>query len=72
MVFLPAVQWLVSASADGTIKIFDRPLFDETTLVATLQGHSSAVHGLAWIAQCSWLVSGSTDGTIKVWRVQSE
>jgi WD40 repeat protein len=73
LVWLPAAQWLVSGSADNTIKLFDIRLGSPSEvprLIVSIQGHSGPVHALAWMEREKRLASGSSDGSIKLWRVE--
>ena len=59
---------LASGSYDGTVRLWEagsgRP-------VATLQGHTSAVFGVALSADGQLLASGGADGTVRLWEVGS-
>ena len=48
----PDGRWIVSASSDGTVKVWDAATGVER---ATLRGHTA------------WKVFASSDGTVKVW-----
>lgn len=60
----PDSQWLVSASADQTLKIWD---LATGRLQQTLSGHQSFVNTVLISADGRYLLSGSADQTIKVW-----
>jgi WD40 repeat protein len=62
--FSPDGQRLVSASEDGTVKVWDAISGQE---VLTLKGHPSAVTSLSFSPDGQRLVSASEDGTVKVW-----
>ena len=54
---------IVTASWDGTIKIYDR-LNERFTLL----GHAGAVRAIAMASDQSFLASAGNDGTIRLWR----
>ncbi|WP_330927144.1 WD40 repeat domain-containing protein [Candidatus Sororendozoicomonas aggregata] len=58
--------WLVSASYDKTIKVWDLSKPKGERCVAILTGHEGPVHTLTLLPD-GRLVSGSSDHTIKVW-----
>ena len=62
--FSPDGQRLASASADGTVKLWDVVTGQETL---TLKGHSSFVMRLAFSRDGQRLVSAGADGTVNVW-----
>ncbi|UYM16886.1 WD40 repeat domain-containing protein [Endozoicomonas euniceicola] len=57
---------LASASADGTVKVWDLSKPDGKQCVATLKGHTSWVNSVTSLAD-GRLASGSRDKTVKVW-----
>eukprot|EP01044_Picomonas_judraskeda_P000422 COSAG03_NODE_18_length_21685_cov_15.938988_28_plen_674_part_00 len=59
--------WLACGMGDNTIILCDSKTGKE---VATMHGHSGAVHALLWLEAKGWLVSGSADATIRTWRVR--
>ena len=61
--FSPDGRWLVSASFDKAIKLWDGV---KGTFVATLRGHVGPVYQVAWSADSRLFVSGSKDSTLKV------
>ena len=63
MQFSPDGRWLVSASFDKAIKLWDGL---KGTFVATLRGHVGPVYQVAWSADSRLFVSGSKDSTLKV------
>ena len=62
----PDGTWIVSASGDQTLKIWDVATGAERT---TLTGHAGMVNGCAVSPDGSWIVSASLDRTLKVWDV---
>ncbi|MEZ4298451.1 MAG: caspase family protein [Polyangiaceae bacterium] len=58
----------VTASADGTLKIWDA---DTGREIATLEGHSAAVNACALLPDGETVVSGSDDGTVRLWKKDS-
>jgi WD40 repeat protein len=59
--------WLACGMGDNTIILCDSNTGKE---VATMHGHSGAVHALLWLEAKGWLVSGSSDAIIRTWRVR--
>ena len=57
-------EWVVSASWDNTLKVWDARTGAE---LLTLEGHTDAIHGCAVSPLGDYLVSASGDGTLKVW-----
>ncbi len=66
MQFSPDGRWLVSASFDKAIKLWDGL---KGTFVATFRGHVGPVYQVAWSADSRLFVSGSKDSTLKVRNV---
>ncbi len=67
--FSPDGQRLASASADGTVKLWDVVTGQETL---TLKGHTSLVVCLAFSRDGQRLVSAGADGTVKVWDARPQ
>ena len=61
--FSPDGRWLVSASFDKSIKLWDGV---KGTFAATFRGHVGPVYQIAWSADSRMFVSGSKDSTLKV------
>ena len=60
----PDGTWIVSASEDKTLKIWDAATGAER---ATLTGHTDVVNGCAVSPDGTWIVSASGDHTLKIW-----
>ncbi|HWQ11222.1 MAG TPA: zinc-ribbon domain-containing protein [Roseiflexaceae bacterium] len=64
MKLMPEGRRVISASGDGTIRVWD---VDTGLEIHTLQGHEDHVYSVAITPDGSRIVSCSLDGTIKVW-----
>lgn len=67
--YSPDGHLLVSASADGVIKIWD---LQKLMAIGSLHGHELAVNSLAISPDGTKLVSASSDGTVKLWDLAKE
>jgi len=59
---------VVSASGDGTLKVWD---LESGRVLVTLQGHTNWVLACAVTADDRRVVSASADGTLKIWDLES-
>eukprot|EP00775_Hariotina_reticulata_P006560 gene6560-6788_t len=66
--FSPDGRWVLSASFDKSIKLWDGA---QGTFVATFRNHVGPVFQVAWSSDSRLFVSGSKDSTLKVWDVRT-
>ena len=66
--FSPSGSFIVSASGDGTLKVWDARTGEEQR---TLCGHTASVRGCTFSPDGNTIVSASDDGTLKVWDVHT-
>lgn len=64
----PDWAFLVSASEDGTLKVWDAASGE---VLHTLGGHQGPVYSCAFSPDAAFLVSAGADGTLKVWDAES-
>jgi WD40 repeat protein len=62
--FSPDSQWLVTTSADRTVRIWDTATGKERFV---LRGHLRGVQSAAFSADGRWLVTASDDWTARIW-----
>ena len=68
MAVTPDGRRAVSASGDGTLKVWD---LDSGRELRTLEGHCDCGHGVAVTADGRRAVSASGDRTLKVWDLDT-
>lgn len=68
VLFSPDGRYIVSASFDNSIKIWDGL---KGTFIGTFRGHVAPVYQTAWSSDSRLLVSCSKDTTLKVWDVRT-
>jgi WD40 repeat protein/tetratricopeptide (TPR) repeat protein len=66
--FSPDGRTLALASREGTVQLWD---VASGQILATLEGHSSAVGAVAFSPDGRTLASGSTDQTVRLWNVET-
>lgn len=62
--FSPTGEQIVTASMDGTAKLWNR----EGHLQLTLIGHKGVVWGVAFSPDGRWIATAGEDSTVKLWR----
>lgn len=64
----PDGRGVASASADGTMKVWDAA---DGRRILSINAHSSPVHTVAWSPDGRWLATAGWDHTVKVWNAAS-
>jgi eukaryotic-like serine/threonine-protein kinase len=67
--YTPDSRYLISASADGQIKIWD---LTKKRACGSLQGHELSVNALVVAPGGELLASCSSDGTVRIWEISQE
>ncbi|REK26403.1 MAG: WD40 repeat domain-containing protein [Planctomycetota bacterium] len=60
----PDSRWILSGSADKTIRVWDA---DSGAEVAVLRGHEGNVKSVCWSPDGRWIASSSGDITLRLW-----
>ena len=68
LAFSPEGRFLVSGSADDTVRIWD---VTQRALIQTLKGHTDAVYAVAFSPDGERVVSGSDDDTLRLWNAET-
>lgn len=68
--FAPIEKLIASGSSDSLVKIWNYENPEEVSLLATLQGHTSAVLKVCWLLKGLQIASASADGVIKIWNIR--
>jgi ribosome assembly protein 4 len=64
--FSPSSNWLVSASFDQTIKLWNG---FTGHFIAAFLGHTAPIYTCSWSPDNTMVASGSRDGLVKIWNV---
>ena len=64
----PKGRWIVSASNDKTLRVWDA---ETGALLRVLEGHTGTVLGCAVNLKGRWIVSATTDNTLWVWDAET-
>ncbi len=64
-------QTFAASFADGMVKVFDRRVEDEDSIVRTYSDHTAWVQNVRWHArQQLQFLSASLDGQVKLWDMR--
>ncbi|PPR02354.1 hypothetical protein CVT24_011698 [Panaeolus cyanescens] len=67
-----ASQTFLASFADGSVRVFDRRMEEEDSIVRTYQAHKSWVQNVRWHPKLSaQFLSASVDGTVKLFDLRS-
>lgn len=66
--FSPDGRWLLSASFDKSVKLWDGAT---GKFIASFRGHVGPVYQVSWSADSRLFVSASKDSTLKVWELRT-
>jgi WD40 repeat protein len=69
IVVTPDSKKIISASRDGTIKVWD---IETRRQLFTLKGHTDWITSVAVTSNDKYLISGSKDKTLKVWDLETQ
>lgn len=69
LAYTPEGQYLISASSDGAIKIWD---LKKKRVRGALHGHELSVNALAVSPNGQLLASASADGSVRIWDIAKE
>jgi WD40 repeat protein len=64
----PNGKWLVSASRDRTLRVWD-PITGRCH--ATVDSNTARIRGLVWAPECSWFASAGQDGYVRIWDART-
>ena len=71
-VFSPDSRWLVTTSADHTVRLWDVRAAPAAATPHVLYGHQDIVVAVAFSPDSRWLVTASADHTVRLWDVRPE
>ena len=69
--FSPVGRWLVSASADGTARVWNVAVKPSRQFIGTLIGHDNQVFSARFSSDAKRIVTASADRTARVWKLES-
>ena len=68
----PDARWLVTGSADRTVRLWDLAAADPGATPRVLRGHEGPVTTVVVSPDGCWLVTGSRDRTARLWPMRVE